>query len=163
MSIRVTEGFTLLELLLVLTIMAMAAVLVLPTVSGGLGHWRMQAAVREVSTLAKFARNQSVARAQRLQLVIDRPRRLYWLDNEPPTLSDPDAADRHGIRLYALPPGVQFGEAAIGETPIEQERVGFVFFPRGDSSGGELRLVDERGAGYRLVFDSLTGRVDVRP
>jgi prepilin-type N-terminal cleavage/methylation domain-containing protein len=153
MLTRGARGFTLLELLLVLTIMAMAAVLV----------WRLQAAVGEIGTVAKFARNQAVARGQRLQLVLDRSRRLYWLDNDPPTLVDPDAPDHRGIRLYALPPGVLFGNAAIGQTPIEQDRVAFVFFPRGDSTGGEVRVLDERGAGYRLLIDPLTGRVDIRP
>ena len=156
-------GFTLLELLLVLSIMALAAVLVMPSLGSGLGSWRLHAAVREVGTLAKFARNQSVARGQRLLLVLDRSRGLYWLDNEPPTLADPDAAGQQGIRLYTLPPGVRFGDAAMGGARIEQDRVAFVFFPRGDSSGGEVRVLDERGAGYRLVIDPLTGRADIWP
>lgn len=163
MPTRSTGGFTLLELLLVLTIMAMAAVLVLPSLGSGLGYWRLQAAVRELGTLAKFARNQSVARGQRLQVVLDRSRRLYWLDTEPPTLADPDTAGRHGIRLYTLPPGVRFGDATIGGARSEQDRLAFVFFPRGDSTGGEVRVLDERGASYRLVIDPLTGRADIGP
>lgn len=160
---RGAGGFTLLELLAVLSIMALAAVLVTPSLGVSLGYWRLQAAGREIGTLAKFARNQSVARGQRLQVVLDRSRRIYWLDNEPPTLTEPEAAGRQGIRLYALPPGVRFGDATVAGARAEEDRVAFVFFPRGDSTGGEVRVLDERGASYRVVIDPVTGRADVRP
>lgn len=163
MSTRGVGGFTLLEIVLVLSIMALASVLVVPSIGSGLGYWRLQAAAREVGTLAKFARNQSVARGTRLQVVLDRPRRLYWLDNDPAVLADPDTAGRHGIRLYTLPQGVRFGDATVDGARADHDRVAFVFFPRGDSTGGEVRVLDERGAGYRVAIDRLTGRVDIRP
>ena len=163
MPTRDAAGFTLLEIVLVLSIMALGAVLVAPSLGGGLGHWRLQSAAREVGTMAKFARNQAVARGQRFQVVLDRSRGMYWLDNEPPTLADPDTAGRQGIRLYTLPPGVHFGDFTLDGARVERDRVAFVFFPRGDSTGGEVRVVAERGAGYGVAVDRMTGRVDVHP
>lgn len=160
---RPATGFTLLELLVVLGIMATAAALVTPSIGSGLGSWRLQAAAREVGTLAKFARNQSVARGRRLQVVLDRSRRLYWLDDVPPIVADPVTAGRLGIRVFALPAGVRFGDATIGGARVGEDRVALVFFPRGDSTGGEVRVLDERGAGYGVAVDPVTGRVELRP
>lgn len=158
---RGSHGFTLLELLIVLTIMAMAVALVTPAIGTGLRGWRLEAGVRDVGTLVKFARNQAVTRGQRFGVVLDRSRNIYWLDHEPPVVVDPADAGRLGVRLYALPDGVRFGEVTVAGVRVAEDRATLVFFPRGDSTGGEVRVVDERGVGYRVGVDDVTGRVRV--
>lgn len=155
-------GFTLLELVVVLAIVGMAFSLVLPAIGSGLRHWRLQAAAREVATLLKFTRNRSVAGKEPLQVILDRSRNLYWLDKgDAPVLNDPDQADEKGIRLYTLPDGVQFGEVTVGGYTVGGERVGIFFFPRGSSTGGEVQILDERGKGYRISVDPVTGQARI--
>lgn len=156
------SGFTLLELVVVLAIVGMAFSLVLPAVSRSLRHWRLQGAIREVVTLLKFTRNQAVVKKEPFQVILDRSRNLYWLDRgEAPVLSDPDQADEKGIRLYALPNGVRFGEVTVDGSNRAGERVGILFFPRGSSTGGEVQILEERGRGYRIRVDPVTGQARI--
>ncbi|MFN3477449.1 MAG: GspH/FimT family protein [Candidatus Methylomirabilales bacterium] len=155
-------GFTLLELVVVLVIVGMAFSLVLPAIGSGLRHWRLRGAAREVVTLLKFTRNQAVVKKEPFQVILDRSRNLYWLDKgDAPVLSDPDQADEKGIRLYALPNGVRFGEVTVDGSNREGERVGILFFPRGSSTGGEVQILDERGKGYRIRVDPVTGHARI--
>jgi prepilin-type N-terminal cleavage/methylation domain-containing protein len=155
-------GFTLLELLVVLTIVGVAFSLVLPALGSGLSHWQLQGAVREVATILKFTRNQAVERRMSLQVILDRARGVYWLDNaEAPVLSDPEQAVEKGIRLYALPTGVRFGEVTTADPVVEGDRIGIFFFPRGNSTGGEVQLHDPKGRTYWVRVEPLTGRASV--
>jgi len=158
----IQSGFTLLELVVVLTIVGMASALALPTLGDGLRQWRMQGAVRELATLFKFTRNQSVAQRVPFQVVLDRARGVYWLDHpEKFALFDPERGGERGIRLYALPAGFRFGEAAVAGIPSAGERVGILFFPKGNSTGGEIEILDPKGRRYRIVVDPLTGQARV--
>lgn len=152
-------GFTLLELVVVLAIGGIAFSLVLPGLESGLRHWRLQGAAREVTTFLKFTRNQAVTRRAPLQVILDRSRNLYWLDKgDAPLLNDPDQAEEKGIRLYALPEGVRFGEVTVDGSNIRGKRVGILFFPRGSSTGGEVQILGERGREYRVRVDPVTGQ-----
>lgn len=157
------SGFTLLELVVVLAIVGIAFSFVLPAIGSGLRHWHLQGAAREVATLFKFTRNQSVAKKEPLQVVLYRSRNLYWLDKgDAPGLNDPDQADEKGIHLYALPDRIRFGEIIVGGYSVGGERVGILFFPRGTSTGGEVQILDERGKGYRISVDHVTGHTRIQ-
>ncbi len=155
------SGFTLMELIVVVTILGIAVSFILPSFGRGLDHWRLRGAVREVATLIKFARTQSVASMRPLHVVLDRSRSLYWLDNaDGPVVTDSPQAERK-VRLYALPDGVRFGEVGGGGFAMDEERFRIIFFPRGSSSGGEVQLVDEKGRAYQISVDSVTGRAGI--
>ncbi len=157
-----SRGFTLLELIVVLSIVAIAVSLVLPSIGSGIRHWRLRGAVREVATLLKFARNQSVVSTKPLHVILDRSRSLYWLDNaDASVLAHAVRSDQRKIRLYALPDGIRFGDVAMGYFGMEPERLRIVFFPRGSSTGGEVQILDEGGRGYQIRVDSLTGRAGI--
>lgn len=161
---EIQRGFTLLELVVVVTIMGVAFSLVLPALGRGLRQWRLQGAVREIVTLMKFTRNQAVSRRVPLQVILDRSRHVYWLDNaDTPVLSDPHQAEEKGIRLSALPAGLRFGEATVGGLRVQDRQVGIPFFPRGGSTGGEVQVLDDRGKGYRIRVDPMTGHAGVNP
>jgi general secretion pathway protein H len=160
---RDARGWTLLEMVVVLIIIGIAFALALPPVGRGLSHWRLQGAVREVATLFKFTRNQSVARRTSLQVVLDRSRNVYWLDRaDAPVDSDLAQVMKEGIRLYALPAGIRFGEVILGDEGVSEERVGMQFFPRGNSTGGEVEIRDERGRDYRIRVDPVTGSARIK-
>jgi len=150
--------------MVVLTIVGIAFAFVLPALERGLRAWRLQGAVRELTTLMKFTRTQTIARRKPLQVILDRSRKVYWLDHaDAPVLSDPDRAAEKGIRLSALPAGFRFGEIVVGGVRVEQEQVGIPFFPKGNSTGGEVQILDDRGKGYRIGVDPLTGHARIQP
>ncbi len=160
---RRVNGFTLVEMIVVLTILGLAASFVLPSLDRGLPHWRLIGAAREFVTLLKFARNQSLASMSPLHVVVDRSRNLYWLDSAE-ALAAPDWL--HGgerkVRVYALPEGVSFGEPGGGIVSVDEQRFRILFFPRGNSSGGEIQLRDKNGRAYRIDVDTVTGRPEIK-
>jgi len=156
------SGFTLLELVVVVAIVGVVASLVFPALGDGLRRWRLQGGVREVATTLKFARNQSVAARASLQVILDRGRSVYWLDRPgDPARYDPEHAIERGVRLFALPKGVRFGEVTAAGPDPGAERVGILFFPKGNSAGADVQIVDGQGGAYRIHVDSMTGRARV--
>jgi type II secretion system protein H len=156
-----SEGFTLLELTVVLVLVGIVAALAAPPLGAALRSWRLQAAVREVRTLLSYTRNQSVARREPLQVVLDRTLNVYWLDAaDPAVLQDPARSEDPRIRRYALPSGVRFSEVQTGGETVYAERVGILFFPRGSSVGGEIQVRDDKRT-YRITIHPLTGQAKV--
>ena len=155
-------GFTLLELVVVLSIVGIAVSFVLPSLERGFRQWRLQGAARDLATTLKFTRNQSVAQRASFQVVFDRSRNVYWLDRtDAPALAEPEQAEEKQVRLYALPGGVKFLAVTVGSTRADGERVGILFSPRGNSTGGEVEIGDERGRTYRVNVDPMTGHARV--
>jgi general secretion pathway protein H len=161
-SRRAAAGFTLLELVIVMAIMGIVFSFALPALAKGLQQWRLQAAVQEVTTLFKFTRNQAIARRTPLQVMMDRARGVYWLDNaDTPMLVDLDQADAKKIRLFALPSGLRFGQVAVGAIRLDEERVGIPFYPKGNSTGGEVEILDGAGRRHAIQVDPWTGHARI--
>jgi prepilin-type N-terminal cleavage/methylation domain-containing protein len=158
----IQSGFTLLELVVVVSIVSVIFALALPALGDGLRRWRLQGAVQEVATILKFARNQSVAGRAPVQVVLDRSRNVYWLDSaEHDPQSALDEVVEKGIRLYAMPAGIRLGGIAVAGADPGVERVGILFFPRGSSTGAEVEVRDEKGGAYWISVDTMTGHARV--
>lgn len=157
-----SQGFTLLELVVVVTILSVVFAIALPALGDGLRRWRLQGAVREVATILKFARNQSVAGRASLQVVLDRSRNVYWLDSAESGLqSTLDEVREKGIRLYAMPAGIHLGEVAVAGATTDVDRAGIMFFPRGNATAAEIEVRDEKGRRYMISVDSMTGHARI--
>lgn len=143
-------GFTLLEVLLVMAILAMASLVVVPNL-GRLDVRTFGAQVREATALLNYARRLAVVEGQPATA------RLHPGTRDDDT--DPDGGD--------LPPAA--AEWFSGATRLSYEDsteqvtdvdapLDLVFFPEGGSTGGVLILRnDDREA--RIVVDPFTGRV----
>ena len=156
------RGFTLLEILLVLFIIALASVLVVPNV-GGLDARTYSAQLRQVDALLRFARRNAVITGLPVSA------RLYASPNEPYD-SDPVTAGiyasglEHGAARPQAPQarwesdGISMRFEDSTERLTEVERfVDVTFYPEGGSTGGTLIFSrDDRHT--RLVIDPFTGR-----
>ena len=156
-----TGGFTLLELIAVVAVVGVALSVAMPSLSTGLQRWRMRVAVREMSAMIKFARNQAVARRQSLQIVVDRSRNSFWLDRAT-VRQDAEQAEEKGLRLYALPDGVRFGTVTVGGLEVENPQFGLLFAPNGSTRADTVQILDANGRGYRIVLDQVTGQASIQ-
>jgi general secretion pathway protein H len=139
-----SAGFTLLELLVVLVLVAGALALV-PGLIAGRSPPVLDGSAREIAGVLREARSRAIflGRDQRVTLDLD-ARRLI---------------DARG-RETALPEGL--GLALLTATAeLEGDGRGAIrFFPDGGSTGGRVRLVQD-GREIAVVVDWLTGRVAI--
>jgi general secretion pathway protein H len=136
-------GFSLLEMLLVLTLIATATALAASAMTGGITGLRLRSSAKEIAAQLRYTRAQALATGQAQRFVID-PHRHRW--------SAPQG--HHGEVPGAL------GIAFIGarETQPSAGEGAIVFFPDGASTGGRVQLSAKRAA-WNVDVAWLTGEV----
>lgn len=143
---RSTGGFTLLELLLVLAILALGVALVLPSLSGPLASARFRQGGAEFRAAMVQARSHAAASGRTRVVRIDLGTGEYGIPS--------DNVDR------VLPEGVRVSAVkAAGET-IERGVAELRFFPDGSADAAEVVLADGGGGRILLTVDPLTGLVE---
>jgi general secretion pathway protein H len=136
-------GFTLIEMLVVLAILALAASFAGPLLSGGSEGLRLQMASSELAAAFRLTRSAAITRNAQTVLLIDVDRRLFVSTVVPQRRFAPDI---EATLTFA---------SAIRSAASDG---GFQFFPDGSSTGGDVTL-SLHGKIARLCVDWLTGEV----
>lgn len=144
---RTEQGFTFLELLTVLGLMALLLGLVVPTFYRGWERERLRAALRELNATLRVARSVAVTERTRTRVFVDLDQGRYWLEG----------TGRQG----RLPAGARFVRATLVWQDTAR-RLGYIsFFGDGASSGGVLELEGPRGGRFVLRVDTVTSKVSL--
>lgn len=139
-------GVTLLELLIVLSIMAIVAALVLPRIGGGVSTGELKAAAREVAAGLRLARSEAVATRQETRVLLDLENRAFRIERD--------------ARRHALPAAIDL-KLFTAQSDLVGEKEGAIrFFPDGGSNGGRITLASGERK-YDVDVDWLTGRVAI--
>jgi general secretion pathway protein H len=135
------RGYTLLELIVSLLVIALAVGLVIPAVGRGTETLRGRSEVAGFSAMLRHARDQAISTRRGHAVVVDPANRRASIVAAPDEVRQarPWPAD---LEIRANPP----------------EALTVRFDPSGVSSGGDFRLVT-RSVQYRVTVDALTGRV----
>jgi len=143
---RRAAGVTMLELLVVLSLMGLMAAMAVPMLSGGVSGSELKGAAREVAAGLRFARSDAVATRRETRLVFDLEQRTFRIDRD--------------ARLHALPKKVEL-KLFTAQSDIADEKTGAIrFYPDGGSNGGRVTIAaGERK--YEVDVDWLTGRVAI--
>jgi general secretion pathway protein H len=136
-------GFTLIEMLVVLAVLALVATVAVPLLSGGSEGLRLQMAASELAAAFRVTRSAAITRHAETALVIDVDRRTF---KSTVVSQRPFAADIEAKLTFA---------SGIRSAPSDG---GFQFFPDGSSTGGDV-LLSLHGKQSRLCVDWLTGDV----
>jgi len=136
-------GFTLIEVLVVLIMLAVLAGTVAFNMSGSLHASKIRGASKELVAALRYTRSQAVIKHSEQKLVINVTEKSYQAPGKPKVI---------------LPEGMELKVfAAESEVPSE-EQAGFRFFSDGSSTGGRVTLIyDERF--WRINIAWLTGEV----
>ena len=141
------DGFTLLELMVVLALLALLMGLVLPGLQRTVKKERDRATLRQLTLVLRLARSQAATTRQRVRVFVNRETGRYWLEG----------SDRRGILT-----GMRLGEARL-VWQDQSHRQGYVaFYGDGSSSGGKLALEDTTGRRYNLEVEIITGKVSLK-
>lgn len=143
-------GFTLVELLLVVMILATTAALVAPSFRGFYAGRQLADAAARLSVLLRRARTKAATEQLRVRLNIDPDSRIYWLTVEADPFEAPGAfvppGDAWG-RRFTLPNGVQLSRVTIDGEDVEP--VAF----ESTSAASASAWTPKSESAYRIAFE----------
>ena len=146
MSDGAERGFTLLEMVCVLAIIAMLASVLLPLIPRQTSRSRLQAYALQMATLLKADRNAAIRRGSDVATLVDAGSRSIRSGATSETVRIPD-----DVRFAALLPQTCRQHAALSTIS---------FFANGMSCGGTIALT-RLDAGYEIRVNWLTGRIEI--
>lgn len=142
-SRRRAAGVSLLEMLLVMGLMAIAGLLAAMVLTGGFDGMRLRSEARELAAQLRYTRAQAIATGRPQRFVIDPGSHRWHAPN-----------DRRGTIPASL--GVCFTGARQAQARAGEG--GILFFHDGGSTGGRVRLQAKRAA-WVIDVGWLTGEV----
>ncbi len=162
-----TPGFTLLELLVVMAILAMLAAVVIPRISSG-SMTLLQAQARQAIAVLNYARRTAIVEGKSQVALLSAGESaqagsqttvstnvIQWVSHgatlqmEDPVNED-KSSDGNLVKPVARP---QEGELSESATSYQ-----ITFYPEGGSSGGDL-ILSYQGHQIKIIINHLTGKV----
>lgn len=142
---RRARGFTLVEILAVVALIALAVTLIAVSVGDGLTGAKVKAASRDLAAALRYTRGQAIVKRESKTLSVDVEGRRYR------------APDRPWVEL----PKDMDMKLVTARSELEEEGIGRIrFFPDGASTGGYIDLT--RGeAVWRIDVNWLTGEIRI--
>jgi prepilin-type N-terminal cleavage/methylation domain-containing protein len=137
----VRRGYTLIELIVVLFALSLAAAVAAPAVGRGLASLRLRAEVAGIASFLRAARERAITGGVTTEIALDSEGQAL--------VREPGHAVKRlseGLRLISDPPDAQ--------------RVRFL--PEGITTGGRFQLEVPDARGYVVTVEPLTGRVVMR-
>jgi prepilin-type N-terminal cleavage/methylation domain-containing protein len=143
---RAARGFTLVELIVVMAILAIVVVVVTPFLFRALRRQKLMAPVREIYSLVLATRMQAARRNQHVIMFIDQTNRQIttWADNLPYNyVQDPTEPT---INSYSLPANIYFARPPSGVV----DGATSIAFDTYNGNGAFVNLIIFRGDGTLL-------------
>ncbi|QTN26118.1 GspH/FimT family pseudopilin [Rhodoferax sp. AJA081-3] len=139
-------GFTIIELLVVMVIMAMAYTLAGPMVSSGVSGTELKASARQLAAGLRKARSDAISRRTEAVLTVDVEAHQFQLSGDQ--------------RVYQLPKSIAVKLFTAQSELVNGSTGAFRFFPDGGSTGGRITL-SARDRNYDVDINWLTGQVAI--
>ncbi len=147
------RGFTLLELLMAVLVLALVLAVSYPSLSRGSSSIRLRTTGRDVLNTLRYAREKAVTEQTGMRVTIDREKQTLILTDD---LGD-------GRRSYALPADVKIHRISLGSEEVLEGPAAIRFLPNGSSERVELLLRSDGGSMLRIVSDPITGGARIEP
>lgn len=147
-----SSGFTLVEVIIVLIIIAISSGLVGLYIGHSSGKLKLRTFTKEVSATLRYARNHAVSEKQTYCFVINLDDGMYRLYN--------NNKNEEGDLIPAISNPVP-EEIAITLNEDTADFYQIEFFSHGNSSGGVIELTNIDGDALFITINRLTGKVKV--
>ena len=151
------DGFTLLELILVLFLMGLMAGIVLPFVVSTLDRVKLQSEARQISSALQFARSEAITKKTLFTFNADIDNNQYWLATP---------KEKEVTQTKTLDETVKIKNYQGIEETVSEGIFIINFYPRGNSSAGTIHLQSSIAESDELVYaitiDPITGKPRVK-
>ena len=145
------SGFTLLELILVLVIMATVLALAGPSLRGFFSSRQLQDTASQILSLTQLARSQAISEGIIYRLNFSTTQRVYWLTSWQKG-SFREIRTGYG-RTYKLPKDMILELDNLGQEGSDR----FVEFrPEGTATAGTIRLIERSGRTLEVACPTIT-------
>ncbi len=161
------RGFSLIEVILVLTILVLAASLVTSSMSNLSRTIELKAAAKKVSGILRYYRSEAINKGLVYQVLFDSESKVVKVQSV--SLVEP-VEEREGDEkkegnevktLYGLPEGVRMKELDFPATEFPCDLPAVEFYPNGGSNGGSVLLDSRERKGYKVKIHFITGAVEI--
>ena len=181
---RRADGFTLLELMIVITLIVMITAIFAGTLGGGFGV-HIRNAGRSLASELEYVSQRAVTTGRAQRFVIDLDQQMFRVEMEPPPQPEPDATlPEHAEGLSLAPPVLnrefvpvdsQLGEwrrlddsdqvrieaVRLGDEVKKDGAVAIGFSPDGASDPAQIWLTDDGGYAVHVRLIAFTGEVRI--
>ena len=140
-------GFTLLELVVVMALLALLMGLVLPGLLRTVKKERDRTNLRQFTTVLRLARSQAATSHQRVRVFLNKENGRYWLEG----------SNRQGVLA-----GMRLRDVRLVWEGVDRRQGYIAFYSDGTSSGGKLTMTDPSGRVYNLEVEIITGKVTLK-
>jgi prepilin-type N-terminal cleavage/methylation domain-containing protein len=158
------SGFTLLELLVVMAVLAITGFALRPGIAGMINNAKERTAVRQLVSIFTAARAESVARGKLFRVVYDSGTASFSTEMQTDPVTDRSSFKTVrliGRQRFNLPQQLSLAELWIAGQQIESPLAEIYFYPDGRTDGAWLLLENDRGAETIVSVASATGRVKI--
>jgi general secretion pathway protein H len=142
-----SAGFTLLELIMVIVVIALGIAISFPALSRGTSALHLRSAGRDVLNVLRYAREKAITEQREMHLVVEKQGRQVVLTDE---LGE-------GGRSHALPRDIIVDSILAGSEEINEGPLVIRFLPNGSSTPATIVLKSDAGGYLRIVTDPITG------
>lgn len=160
------NGFTLIELILVLVIISIAFAIVAPAVGNRFGGSDPKRTTAQLRTTLELLRLRALTDGIEQRLVIDPEDNRYWQESGRQIAARDDSeeeSDHEDEQITSSDEDIQLSATSLWVR--EEGEVEFRFYPDGTNSGGEITIEQQREANevaYIIALNPLLGTATVR-
>jgi general secretion pathway protein H len=138
--LRSLTGFTLLELLIVIFIVGISSSIVILFVGKAYDNAAFKEAVKKVYIVLKHARETAIIERTTITFKTDPEKGSFWTEK----------GDSVYGKVYSMPDDMSITGEAI------------IFFPKGNSSGGLIKIIDKRKRLYYVEVNPILGTPKIK-
>ncbi|HOP48422.1 MAG TPA: GspH/FimT family pseudopilin [Desulfobacteraceae bacterium] len=159
------QGFSLLELLVVMMIIALGYSFVGPRIIGPMSNLNLKTASKKISASLRYARSRATSENRNFRVLFDFDKNRIVItgreltENNTEITSEENTEGNSGDKIYSLPDGVILEKAISDDSETVSGIFEVAFFSTGGSSGGEIILKNDKENRYRISVGFITGTI----